>query len=1004
MESLARQSLPPDQFEVVVVLHGPGDEAHRAVERVTLGPLAGHEVELVDRRADTRAEARNVGVGLARGAWTTFVDGADTVSETFLEQLYAARSLDRVPAGRVVGTPAPAEDAHHVPPDRALGVARARGGKLFPTDRLREIPFDGRLHTGEDAVLSGHLFSRFDRQFVTFDLEPGRSGADYLTGGSAAPQSAEGASPASSPPPAEEHAGRPRTGSTQSDFETEVVDRIAVIAALTTDTQADPADRSTLTNALVAAELADLRRWAERHPERRPEVERALRAAGVRGVTSLRPGPLDGAAEGFALFHTPPPGLRSLVVVAGSARAINDHARMVTFLARNGFGVRVLHYRGRLKQMLRKLPEVHRVGLLPETVPWVESRVRADSPRRHRAVLRASREAMRVGRRVLPAVVPAGLGRPAYSRIDTEAAALLAEPGPRVILDREGRTLLRAYGDGDSVSTALDAHELALLTMRTAGSQLRGSLADAHAARLASRVLCDDAARTRGEVEPGLWAMVGYRLIRAGRLEASAEVLDNGRNLFSDKEVEGTGLPALAALQEILTKGNRGTIDVPGVVGSTLRDADTALADDLDRAVFLTTVAIDLLFTRRLHTAEPRSPIVSEPETFLAPLRETEVGRLLGRTTPARPPGTPRTTAPNGRRRVTVLPGAYPKFAKPVVDELSVAADVEVLDLSERQKRFTNTGVDPATVRERLLAATGHPPAVDVATADALAADVIFVDWADKGLTWVTEVVPEGTRIVVRLHGVDTLSAWLHTAEWEKVSDAIFPAEHMRRSAAAALGGRLDHVRQHVVPLPLQVDTYALPKSPAAAKTLGMVGWAQQVKDPLWALDVLAELRRHDPEWRLRLMGADFDLSTRNPVEKAAARAFHQRIAQDELWDAVDYVGYTSRLPEHFRDVGWALSTSRREGFHTGLVEMAASGAVPVVRDWPVYAAIGGAKDLYPSEWVVPTPQAAAERVLTISEAGEWAELTEKTVASARARFSGADAGDRLRTIVLGSR
>ena len=69
--SLAAQTLPPDRFEIVVVLHGPGHAAREAVERATRGPLAGHEVELVDAVAASSAAARNVGVGLARAPWTT---------------------------------------------------------------------------------------------------------------------------------------------------------------------------------------------------------------------------------------------------------------------------------------------------------------------------------------------------------------------------------------------------------------------------------------------------------------------------------------------------------------------------------------------------------------------------------------------------------------------------------------------------------------------------------------------------------------------------------------------------------------------------------------------------------------------------------------------------------------------------------------------------------------------------------------------------------------------
>ena len=754
-----------------------------------------------------------------------------------------------------------------------------------------------------------------------------------------------------------------------------------------------------VTNALVAAEVADLRQVADLHPGGYAHVEANLRDAGIRGISSLGPTHVDGVADGFGLFHTPPSGGRSLVVVAGSAGSVNEHARMLGFLARTGHGIRVLHYRGRLRASLRKLPETHRVEVLPASLGWLEARVTDGASRRRRIALRASKEGLRLGRRALPELVPARLAAPAFGRVDTGAATLLAEPGTRVVLDRAGSTLLRAWGDD---SPTVGAPELADLVLRTAASQLRGSLADAHAARAASRLLRGEAARTRGELDPELWTMVAYRLIRAGRLEAATALLDDREALFG-----ALAHPALQALHAVLTGVDPSTVDVVDAARATLRHTDDALADgDLDRAAFLTTVALDLLFTRRLHTAETRSAIVSEPDTFLAPLRETEVGRLLGRRTASSTQRLSRRHRDRAtdRPRVTVLPGAYPKFAAAVVAGLADHADVEVLDLAARQKRFANTGVDPVTVRERLLAATGHPPALDLATAEALSADVVFVDWADKGLTWLTQVVPEGTRVVVRLHGVDTLSAWLHTAEWDKVDDVIFPSDHLRRAAAAALGGRLDGIRQHIVANPVDVERYVLPKTESARRTLGMVGWAQQVKDPLWTLDVLAVLRRHDPRWRLRLIGADFAVDDSNPVEREAARAFLARLADPLVADGVDFVGYTTRLPEHLREVGWAVSSSRREGFHIGLVEMAASGAVPVVRDWPVYAGIGGATGLFPADWVSTTPAEAAERILRISGSGTWDDASGRTVDTVRDRFSGTDSAERLRRIVLGER
>ncbi len=270
-------------------------------------------------------------------------------------------------------------------------------------------------------------------------------------------------------------------------------------------------------------------------------------------------------------------------------------------------------------------------------------------------------------------------------------------------------------------------------------------------------------------------------------------------------------------------------------------------------------------------------------------------------------------------------------------------------------------------------------------------ADVVFVDWADKGLTWVTQVVPSGTRVVVRLHGVDTpecLAAHRAVGEGRRRD---LPERPPAAGAVATLGGRLDGVRQHVVANPVDVERYVLPKVASARTTLGLVGWAQQVKDPLWALEVLATLRRHDPVWRLRLVGADFAVDERNPVEREAAAAFRERMADPLVADGVDFVGYTTRparAPARGR-----LGPQREppRGLPRRLVEMAASGAVPFVRDWPVYAGIGGAGTLFPPDWVTTTPGDAAERILRIDASGTWEDACGRTVDTVRARFSGTD-------------
>jgi hypothetical protein len=85
-------------------------------------------------------------------------------------------------------------------------------------------------------------------------------------------------------------------------------------------------------------------------------------------------------------------------------------------------------------------------------------------------------------------------------------------------------------------------------------------------------------------------------------------------------------------------------------------------------------------------------------------------------------------------------------------------------------------------------------------------------------------------------------------------------------------------------------------------------------------------------------------------------------------------------VPGALTEVGVILSTSVRESFHLGLVEGAASGAVPVVRDWPFFQGHpAGAGSIFPSDWIVSTPAEAADRIIAQTATEEtWRKAGEQ--------------------------
>jgi glycosyltransferase involved in cell wall biosynthesis len=484
-------------------------------------------------------------------------------------------------------------------------------------------------------------------------------------------------------------------------------------------------------------------------------------------------------------------------------------------------------------------------------------------------------------------------------------------------------------------------------------------------------------------------------------------------------------------------------------VRAVARQADGLLREGDTRAsAALAVEAADAMFSRELHADALSTPLVATPEEFLAPLRESLTFRALtapsgafvdgfervryvrdrpadalassrhpaanptpasgsdATTTPRS--GTGRSTGPVRQgacaHRILVVPGDYPHFTQGIIDTLEAYDDVELRVMSLRDPGVNRRTKRLTMATDRLNDALGVPvPPLEAPDAELLAwPDTVFVDWCDNAAQWVALHAPAHVRLVIRLHSLEAISHQPHMIDWSRVSDLIFVAGHVRHLVERAVPRVAAAGRLHVVPNEMRLHRFGLPKRPGAERTVAMVGWAQRVKDPLWALEVVARLLDHDPAWRLLLVGHDF--SDRQHLGALRYRnEFRARASDDDVRGALVRVPYTDDLPDALRDAGFILSASRREGFPVGTTEGAASGAVPVIRDWPMYASVGGARGIYPAEWVVETPDEAANRILAHADPEVRSKAGEVARAQVVERFDWTVVAPVFREILLGA-
>lgn len=174
LASLARQTLDPARFEVVVVPNGPPAEAHEALRRARDRHPALRLREVVSHRPGV-AHARAVGVQAARGRWMTMLDDDDWLSPAYLERLLEAAAPGVVPLADIADVHEPGgqpdfdnsysvafrrRKGEHVPAEEIPEAISLNVCKLVPTAIARESGFDTRLRSASDTLFWLGVLSR----------------------------------------------------------------------------------------------------------------------------------------------------------------------------------------------------------------------------------------------------------------------------------------------------------------------------------------------------------------------------------------------------------------------------------------------------------------------------------------------------------------------------------------------------------------------------------------------------------------------------------------------------------------------------------------------------------------------------------------------------------------------------------------------------------------------------------------------------------------------------
>ena len=253
-------------------------------------------------------------------------------------------------------------------------------------------------------------------------------------------------------------------------------------------------------------------------------------------------------------------------------------------------------------------------------------------------------------------------------------------------------------------------------------------------------------------------------------------------------------------------------------------------------------------------------------------------------------------------------------------------------------------------------------------------ADVIVAEWCGPYAALASQRKRADQRLIVRVHRFELDQGLCAAVEIETVDRVVAVNEHYRQRLIEEVGWPA----AKVVTIPNIVDQsrFDLPKTDTARFHVGVLGAASKRKRLDRAIDIFQQIREADDRFTLHVKTAvPYDLKwVRDDADEMTYFA-DVWPALDALIDQGGVVRYPAGpdVPSWLQDIGFVLSVSDDESFHLAPAEGMASGAVPVVYQWP------GAETVYDRRWIHATEAEAAADIVALGGSEQrWRDAAEE--------------------------
>lgn len=183
LESLEKQTLDPNKYEIIFVINGELDSTINLLKDFA---ERNKEKNIIINYTSTpgASNARNLGLRIAKKEYTGFIDDDDFISPKYLEKLYEYSEQNRVVMSNFIDIDEETQEekeSYLVPfsvkehgiikgaPVKFIDLAVITQAKSIPTFATKSVEFNTDLKNGVDVSYYARLYPKYDFEFYFID-------------------------------------------------------------------------------------------------------------------------------------------------------------------------------------------------------------------------------------------------------------------------------------------------------------------------------------------------------------------------------------------------------------------------------------------------------------------------------------------------------------------------------------------------------------------------------------------------------------------------------------------------------------------------------------------------------------------------------------------------------------------------------------------------------------------------------------------------------------------